>query len=681
VAQAADQIPEIPHAERAGLRALLTDRSFSRLWRATLVSSLGDWVGFVAVAALVTRRGGGQAGLAVAGVMLARLSPSVLFGPFAGVFVDRFDRRRVMVGADISRGVLYALMPFMPALWAIFALSFVIESLSLLWTPAKDASIPNMVKRSQLSNANSVSLITTYGTLPVGGAFYTLLVGVAVALGTHVAYFKHTPESLALWLDALTFGFSARMVWGLELSRGTAHRIRRADLPRLNLHGLIGEARDGYRFLAEHPLVRAMTVGIVMAFAGVGSVISVGPIFARQTVNAGSAGFGYLIIAFGIGMGGGMALMNALTRWMERVKLFYVAMLLTPLCLFLLASQKSILLAAIFAVPMGVGVGLTWVTGYTLLQENVDDQFRGRTFTTLTITARMALFLALVVFPLLSYYFGRHHYVHVSGGLWFDFSGVRIAMYLGGLVVVLAGAISRRGLKRFKLTRPRPLALVGRNREPAGGGVLIAFEGIEGAGKGTQVEMAAAHVRSKGRDVVVTREPGGTEFGDRLRETILDPATGRVDARAEALLFAAARAQLVTSVIRPALTAGKVVICDRYLDSSVAYQGIARGLGEQDVVQLNEWATQGLLPDLVVLLHLDPEHGLARTNGVPDRIEGEDLEFHARVADGYLHLAEEHPARFSVIDASASVGEVARQVSAAIDGVLGRDASRPEPER
>jgi len=143
-----------------------------------LVSSLGDWVGFVAVASLVAQLGGRSlAGFAVAGVMLARLLPSVLFGPIAGVLVDRFDRRRMMIGADIARGALYATMPFLPTLWAIYLLSFFIECLSLLWTTSKDSSIPNMVPRRQLSNANSVSLVTTYGTLPLGAIIATSLAG------------------------------------------------------------------------------------------------------------------------------------------------------------------------------------------------------------------------------------------------------------------------------------------------------------------------------------------------------------------------------------------------------------------------------------------------------------------------------------------------------------------------
>src|SRR5881396_1718738 len=189
-ATAAEEIAALRGTRPATLKDLLTHPSFSRLARAMLVSSLGDWVGFVAVAALVARLGGARVGaLAVAGVMMARLLPSVLFGPFAGVFADRFDRRRIMVAADVARGVMYASMPFMPGLTWIFVLSFLIECLSLLWTPAKDASIPNLVPRRQLANANSVSLITTYGTLPLGASIYTALAGVSEGIGSRVSYF------------------------------------------------------------------------------------------------------------------------------------------------------------------------------------------------------------------------------------------------------------------------------------------------------------------------------------------------------------------------------------------------------------------------------------------------------------------------------------------------------------
>jgi len=668
MATVADEIALLRGTKRSTFKDLLTDSSFSRLWRAMLVSSLGDWVGFVAVAALVTKIGGARlGGLAVAGVMMARLLPSVLFGPFAGVFADRFDRRKLMISADLSRAALYASIAFLPGLLAIFAVSFVIECLSLLWSPAKDASLPNLVPPRQLPNANSVGLITTYGTLPIGATVFTILTAAAASIG-RAHYLGRHPFFLALWLDSLTFLFSARMIWGLELRRPVRHRTpgESVDAAAYNLHQAWEDAKAGYRFLAEHPLIRTMTLGVVLAFAGVGSVISLGPIFAQQSVNAGPTGFGVLMTAFGLGMGAGLGLMGPFRKVFGQVTLFYGGMLAAAACLFVLAAMPTIYLAAAFAVPIGVGVGLAWVTGYTMIQENVPDEFRGRTFATLTIGARMTLFAALVAFPAISFVIG-FHYVTVAGRL-FDLSGTRDAMWLGGVVVVLAGALSRRGLKRTRLAQSKPLKLIPRLlKVPERAGVFVAFEGVEGAGKGTQVERARTHLESRGREVLVTREPGGTSFGEKLRDTILDTATGAVDARAEALLFAAARAHHVMTVIRPALAEGKVVLCDRYIDSSVAYQGVARGLGERDVLTLNTWATQGLFPDLTILLHLEAAAGLARAGDELDRIESEDLAFHAKVSEAYLKIADEHPQRFVVVDASQTPDAVADQIGVALD--------------
>jgi dTMP kinase len=207
-------------------------------------------------------------------------------------------------------------------------------------------------------------------------------------------------------------------------------------------------------------------------------------------------------------------------------------------------------------------------------------------------------------------------------------------------------------------------------KRPPATGLFIAFEGVEGAGKGTQIRMAEDYLRSLGLDVLVTREPGGTELGERVRTLLLDPNTGTLDARTEALLFAASRAQTVTSVIRPALAEGKVVVCDRYVDSSLAYQGWARGLGEQDVLTLNVWATQGLFPDLVILLHVEPELGLLRSTEAPDRMEMEGQDFHAKVSNAYLKIAEEHPERFVVVDADKEPAEVFEEVKAALHRVL-----------
>jgi dTMP kinase len=200
-------------------------------------------------------------------------------------------------------------------------------------------------------------------------------------------------------------------------------------------------------------------------------------------------------------------------------------------------------------------------------------------------------------------------------------------------------------------------------------GRLIAFEGVEGSGKSTQLELLRRVLEGRGREVVVTREPGGTPAGERVRALLLDPEV-ELSPRAEALLFAAARAELVEAVIRPALERGAVVLCDRYLDSSLAYQGAARGLGRGPVEAVNRFATVGLLPDLVVLLDLDPASGLRRRVGQLDRIEAQDLGFHRSVRQAFRDLAAADPERFAVVDAAAPVPEVAAEVQAAALAVV-----------
>jgi dTMP kinase len=200
-------------------------------------------------------------------------------------------------------------------------------------------------------------------------------------------------------------------------------------------------------------------------------------------------------------------------------------------------------------------------------------------------------------------------------------------------------------------------------------GRLIAFEGVEGAGKSTQLELLRQTLEKAGHQVVSTREPGGTTAGERVRSILLD-RDSTLHPRAEALLFAAARAQLVQQVIRPALQRGETVLCDRYLHSSLAYQGVARDLGVEPVAAINAFATGGLMPDLVVLLVVDPAEGLGRGRGERDRIEDQDLEFHQRVERGFLELAAADPERFAVVDAARPAEQVAAEVRAAVLAIM-----------
>jgi dTMP kinase len=189
--------------------------------------------------------------------------------------------------------------------------------------------------------------------------------------------------------------------------------------------------------------------------------------------------------------------------------------------------------------------------------------------------------------------------------------------------------------------------------------VFVTFEGIDGSGKTTQAEALVEALRGEGRSVVSTREPGGTELGERIRELVLDGPN--VSGWSEAALFAAARSQLVEEVIYPALRDGADVVCDRYLDSSLAYQGLARGLGVDRVLELNLHATRGLLPDRTFLVVLDPEEAARRTRR-PDRIEQEGLAFQREVDRAYRELAQLFPNRITTLDGTRSASELAKEV-------------------
>lgn len=203
-------------------------------------------------------------------------------------------------------------------------------------------------------------------------------------------------------------------------------------------------------------------------------------------------------------------------------------------------------------------------------------------------------------------------------------------------------------------------------------GRLITFEGGEGTGKSTQIGLLAERLRRTGRVVVTLREPGGTAVGEAVRAVLLDTEHVTMSARAELLLYAAARAQLVEEVIVPALARGEVVLCDRYRDSSTAYQGHARGLALDMVRELNHAATGGLVPDLTILLDIDPSVGLQRAtkSAAADRLESEDLAFHERVREGFLAIAESEPGRVKVVDAALTPEEIAERIGALVDVLL-----------
>jgi dTMP kinase len=631
--------------EEGSFLSLLKNRNFLRLFLAQTVSSLGDWIGVIAIATLAYNLNG-NAG--VGAVMTARVLPGFIAGPIAGVFADRFDRRKIMVTADLSRAAIIFSLPFVPNLAYLLVASVLLESLTLTWGPAKDASLPHVVRAAELPHANSLNLIAVYGPWPVASLVYTLMSALGQFLGRSVPALRgldNNPEALALWLDSLTFCFSALMIWSLSI----AHSRRRKG--RLDFAEVRQDLIEGLRFVVEHKQVRPWLLGIAFTFTAAGAVFSLGVGFVDHVLKGGDRGFALLIGFLGTGMIIGLLTIGVLSKYIHKDVLFSASILLLGVGLIALASMSSLGPAIPIASALGFFGGAAYSTGYSLMHETTRDEMRGRTFSSAYTVIRIGTLIGLGIFPLVAGAVGDHR-VPLPGSLGtLLLPGSRITLWVAGLVAVGGGLLSMRAIGHR--TRGEPVA---------GGGRFIVFEGGEGSGKSTQMTAFSQWLEAQGHDVVTTREPGGTAIGNRIRDVLLDRKSAEMDRRTEALLYAADRAQHVAEVIGPALRAGKIVVSDRFLDSSLAYQGAGRALGVNEILSISEWATGSLLPDLVFYLRVDASSGLGRAGDVPDRIEEESIEFHNRVAAAYLELAKRWPGRFAIIDASKSKAEVHRAV-------------------
>ncbi|MCW2633825.1 MAG: tmk [Blastococcus sp.] len=655
----------------AKLRAVLRVRDFRKLWLSMALSSFGDWLGLLAITATATALvdGFAAANFALGGVLLFRLLPAIVLGPLAGAFADRFDRRKTMVITDIIRFTLFASIPLVNNLVWLFVAQFLIEAFSLFWIPAKEAAVPNMLRKDQLEPANQLSLVTTYGLTPVLAA---LVFSALTTLGGPLSNLLPSVDEvdLALYLNALTFLVAAFVIWHLPSISG-----RRSGGAVVTTESFLGSLRHGFSFAGHTPLVRGLVVGITGAMAAAGVIIATGQAFARA-LGGGDAAYGLLFGAVFIGLGLGIAVGPSVARDLARERIFGVAIVGAGLMVLLMAWTFTLWLALLLVVLMGFFAGIAYLAGFTLLGTEVEDEIRGRTFAIVQSLIRAALILSLAVVPFGVGLIGRHELD--LGIVTVPVTGERIMLFAAGLLALGVGVVSYR-----QMDDGRPVPLLAdvvtalrrdttARRRLAGGGVFIAFEGGEGAGKSTQVRRLQEWLTNEGLVSRATFEPGATPSGAGIRAIVLDRAHTGIAARSEALLYAADRAQHVNDVLRPALDAGEVVISDRFIDSSLAYQGAGRTIPLDDVRMLSRWATEGLRPDLTIVLDLPPEVGLARARGraVADRLESESLDFHQRVRHTFLELAEADPDRYLVLDARLDPDEIAAAVRVRVTELL-----------
>ncbi len=662
-----------------------------RLWfLSALGSGLGDWTGLVALQVLVTQLTpeGSQLQLfALGGVMMARLLPSLVVGPVAGVIADRYDRKRLMVVANLARGAIFVAIALTGDVWALFALVFLVECLTLLFISAKDASLPLLVRRDQLQAASQLNLLATFGPLPLGAVIASAMIPVA-ALLRDLGIEGATAAVVALLVNAATFLLSALLLSGLRLHADARAGERRAEPGG----GMLSELREGLAFIWDMPVIRALITGVVGVFFGAGVIIALGPAFVTESLGEPEGSWFLLFTSVGVGLVFGFATVPLSTRWVRRERIFPVMLVLTGLIAVVTGTVSAFTVTMVLGFLLGAAAGQSFVLGYTLLQEHTEDRVRGKTFAAFYTSTRIAMFMALGLGPFAAGLIDTGTLILGDWGV--RASGVRIMILLGGAVATLSAVLTLRGMYRsLRDAGPRPVSL-GALAGPARSGLLITVEGVEGAGKSTQARRLAATLREEGHDVLLTREPGGPPVAERVREVLLDHGSAGMSARTEALLYAAARAEHVTHTIRPALEAGTIVISDRYLDSSLAYQGHARRLGLDDVAEINRWAINGVVPDVTILLHVDPDAGLGRARGAGtgapgtgapgtgapgtgapgtgaptargDRMEEEGSAFHHRVAEGFMELARREGHRIRLIDTTQEPDAVARQVRLAL---------------
>ena len=430
---------------------LFNSPSFFRLWIGQVVSSIGDWLGFVAITALAARIGGSSPEAAISLVLSARLVPGFFFGPIAGVFVDRWDRKRTMVVCDVGRGLVLATLPFVDTLPGLVLASLAMETFTLMWGPARDASVPNLVQPEFLPQANSLSLVAAYGTFPIGSAVFALLAKVSEWLADYEAleWLRINQESVAIYCDVVTFFLSALVISTLPITRA---RGKEVTTERADMRQTFRELAEGWRFIGQNHLVRAVIFGIATALFGGGMVVPLGPLFATQVLGAGASGFGLLLTALGVGMAVGIVLLSAIQRHLNHQLAFIGAVVIGGAVILLGASMSTLAPALAFVAVLGVCAGGVYILGYSILGAAVEDELRGRIFATLYTSTRFTLLLAFTVAPILSRLLGslsqRLFDGEISlGGVAIGLSGVRLTLWFGGFVILFAGVVALRNLR------------------------------------------------------------------------------------------------------------------------------------------------------------------------------------------------------------------------------------------
>ncbi|MEU6440449.1 dTMP kinase [Streptomyces sp. NPDC047046] len=690
--------------ERA-VRALLRSQPLKRLWSAQLVGGVGDALGLLVLVVLVLQSavlqdsfGGGYRGaaLAVAAVIGARLVATLLFGavllgPLTALTAPEgpLDRRWTMTGADGVRVALLIVAPLWidwtpdNALALLLVTVFVAGLAERLWTVCRESAAPALLPAppvegdavrplpDHLRALRTLSVRTSFLAIPVAALTLVVVTLVGNLLGAGLDWFALHQAALASYVAAGLFAASLSVISALELPGGRTPRPR-SPLEGLRRPRAAGAENGGARDKGRTGAIPAL-VGAGAAVAGaIAAAVGVAVLHAGD-LGGGPVAYGLFVLALAGGTALGIRGARSVLPALSRRRLLALALALTGLSLLIAGLVPDITTVLLLLLLAGLAAGVSANTAHALLDQETEEPRRARTTEHLQTVARVTAALAAVAAPVVAAFIGPHRVE--NGKFTFDHAGASYTLMLvGALLLPVAALVLAKTDDRGGVPLRRDLreALRGGEPEQAASttGFFLALEGGDGAGKSTQAEALAEWIRAKGHEVVLTREPGATPVGKRLRSILLDVSSAGLSHRAEALLYAADRAEHVDTVVRPALERGAIVITDRYIDSSVAYQGAGRDLSPVEIARISRWATGGLVPNLTVLLDVAPEAARERFTEAPDRLESEPAEFHARVRAGFLTLAAAAPERYLVIDGAQEPESVTRTVRHRLDQLL-----------
>jgi dTMP kinase len=643
-------------------RRVLAIKPFRRLWGVTYLCSTADWLMLFGLAALANSMATNYtaANFAFSGVVFSSLLPGLIFAPIGGLLADRFDRRKIMVIADILRFGLLLSVVLANSVWWLYAATFLINVAAIMWIPSKDAAVPNLLRRpSQVETAGQLGMVMTYGVSVLTGlGFLALVTGLKTGLHIPVPIAGDTgPIKLALIVACLLYLASATIIATRipELSFREVHAIPRpGGVPEVKGEpgGVFAMLKDAGRFIHSTPLVRGLLIGMTGAFAAGGAVIGSAQTYA-QSLNAGQSAFALLVIAVFAGLVLGLVGAPKLAQRLPHDRLFGVAIVLAGFALLLVALSPHLTVSLITVAIVGACAGAAFLTGVTIIGSQIEDSIRGRINALYQSLLKVVLVGSIAVVPLLVSLV-RPRRVEVWGGP-IIIDGTRPVMLGGALLALLFGVIAYRQMDS-RHTEPilSDLRNAIRRRPRRVKGLLIAVEGTTATDTADQAARLAKWLREGSRPVVLAADPALDDT--RLAQLISGASLSGT--RALALAAAAVRADVVERDVRPALDDGSVVVMERFVDSPLAHLSAVAGLDVEEFEGLADWATGQVRPDITVLLDAD--------RGTHPPAPGDQW----RVQHLLAEMAAADPDRYVVVDADGTEDEVGERVKTAMRAVL-----------